>query len=128
MLFVNSPLLSFRKKQQLHLSVNISAESINKHHQFICFRKRFHEIYWKLRYADRNWNLSWSMSCPFSLYVRRTNFCVYKFSWISRILVNFAEIEYTQNFLLNGIRESEHKPNLHKIHAFRKQIHEKIYT
>ena len=51
-----------------------------------------------------------------NVYLKCTNFRVYMF------FVNFGrfrKIKYTQNFLLNGIRENKYTLNMHKIHISR---------
>ena len=54
--------------------------------------------------SDRNSN---------NVYLKCTNFCVYMF------LANFGRFrksKYTENFLLNGIRENKYTLKMHKIH------------
>ena len=53
-----------------------------------------------------DWNLD-------NVYFKCTNFRVYMFYMN---FGRFRKIKYTQNFLLNGIRENKYTLNMHKIH------------
>ena len=55
-------------------------------------------------------SLDWNSD---NVYLRCTNFRVYMFF---ANLGQFRKIKYTQNFLLNGIRENEYTLEMHKIY------------